>query len=175
MGSTRLPGKVMADLGGKPVLAWVVDAAKKAKRVDEVWVATDHSSPSVVDWCAKRCNVFLGDEYNVLSRFQAIDRMTKPDLIVRLTADCPFVDHMVIDKCIKIAGASTEQWPDGMDVQVFEPALLYGKDTHLEHVISPDYKFPQLPCPQGNRRHIRMTLDTADDLEHLRALAGIAA
>ena len=44
MGSTRLPGKVLADLAGKPVLAWVVRAARAALGVDDVWVATSTSA-----------------------------------------------------------------------------------------------------------------------------------
>lgn len=168
MGSTRLPGKVMMDLGGKPVLAWVVEAAQKAKLVNEVWVATDHKSPQVVDWCAKKCFCFLGDEDNVLSRFKAIARMTEADLIVRLTADCPMVTPEIIDACIEIKGASTEEWPDGLDVQVITPALLEVGDK--EHVVPLNHALPQLPNPNGNMRlHVRLTVDTQEDLDTLRA------
>ena len=53
MGSTRLPGKVLAGLAGKPVLAWVVRAARAALGTDDVWVATSTSAADdpVVDWC----------------------------------------------------------------------------------------------------------------------------
>ena len=69
----------------------------------------------------------------------------------------------IIDRCIEIKGASTEQWPDGMDVQVISPAILEVGD--LEHVVPLNHELPQLPNPAGNQRHIRMTLDTFDDGE----------
>lgn len=168
MGSTRLPGKVMADLGGRPILDWVITAAKNAKLVDQVWVATDFKSPEVVDYCSGRCECFMGSEDDVLSRFKAIAEMTEADLLVRLTADCPLLDPGLIDRCIEIRGASTEQWPDGMDVQCFAPVLLENGDT--EHVVPVDHPFPQVPNPFGNRRHIRMTVDTPEDLQRVREL-----
>lgn len=169
MGSTRLPGKSMADLKGKPLIEWVFDAARRAKLIDEIWVATDRKSPEIVDWCRGKCDCFMGDEHDVLSRFKTVARISNADLIVRLTADCPMLDPDLIDRCIEIKGASTEQWPDGMDIQCITPALLEVGDT--EHVVPLNHALPQVVNPIGNQRHVRLTVDTQEDLDRLREMS----
>jgi spore coat polysaccharide biosynthesis protein SpsF (cytidylyltransferase family) len=167
MGSTRLPGKVLMDLKGKPVLQWVVEAAQNARLVDEVIVVT----PDLViaDWCGRHgVQSLIGPEDDVLARFVMAAEKTKADVIVRLTADCPFLDPILIDLCIATRSCAVDEWPDGKDVQVFETAWLAFGDK--EHVVPVKNNLPQLSCPAGNMRHIRLTLDTADDLQRLRAL-----
>src|SRR5262252_1871945 len=72
MGSSRLPGKVLVDLAGKPVLAWVVNAARAALGIDDVWVATSTSlaDDAIVAWCNKnKVAVHRGSEADVLDRY----------------------------------------------------------------------------------------------------------
>src|SRR5512144_1514270 len=99
MGSTRLPGKVMMNLGGFPVLAWCVRAARAAPGVDEVWVATStQPADDVIEtWCYGlgrdawyRVNCWRGSETDVLSRFRGAAEQSEADIILRLTGDCPF-------------------------------------------------------------------------------------
>jgi spore coat polysaccharide biosynthesis protein SpsF (cytidylyltransferase family) len=167
MGSTRLPGKVLMDLGGKPVLEWVIDAAYEANLVDEVVVATPDIR--IMEFCADKCRVVGGPEDNVLERFTGAAVYTGSDVVVRLTADCPFVDPGVIDKCIANTACAVNEWPDGLDTQVLLTQWLPMGDR--EHIVPVNNCLAQLPCPMGNLRHVRVTLDTFSDLENLRKIA----
>src|SRR5450756_411411 len=104
-GSTRLPGKVLEDLGGHPVLEWVVRAAKAATQIDTVIVATSTlAGDDVVAELAESFGVPVvrGSEDDVLSRYVAALDAYPADAIVRLTADCPLLDPTLIDA---VAGA----------------------------------------------------------------------
>src|SRR5882724_7734671 len=105
MGSTRLPGKVLMDLGGQPVLAWVARAARKAAGVHEVWIATSMlpADDAIVEFCRKHAiNFFRGSETDVLSRFVGCARAAEADIILRLTGDCPFLDPDVIGAVVRL-------------------------------------------------------------------------
>lgn len=100
MGSTRLPGKVMMDVAGKPMLRHVVDRARRARRVDAVYVLTTQTSKDdvIADYCGRNKIPFLrGSEQDVLSRY--INLATKHDAewIVRITSDCPLIEPSFID------------------------------------------------------------------------------
>ncbi|MHB8274948.1 MAG: cytidylyltransferase domain-containing protein, partial [Dermatophilaceae bacterium] len=104
-GSTRLPAKVLADLGGRPVLEWVVRAARSARQIDEVIVATSTlAADDVVADLAESLGVVVvrGSEDDVLSRFVAALDAHPCDALVRLTADCPLLDPTLVDA---VAGA----------------------------------------------------------------------
>ena len=105
MGSTRAPGKVMRDLGGKPVLAWTIDALKAASGIDLVVLATS-SLPAddvIETWC-KHNNVlcFRGSESDVLDRFYRCAATYQADIILRLTCDCPWLDPNVISEVVRL-------------------------------------------------------------------------
>jgi len=168
MGSTRLPRKVLMDLGGKPVLKWVFDAAKAAKLVHHVVVATPDYE--IVEFCdANEIPWSMGPEDDVLERFIIAAEHTRATKIIRLTADCPFLDPEIIDQCILLNESAVDEWPDGMDVQVIDPRWLPMGDR--EHVVPVKNNLPQLACPVGNMRHVRVTLDTPEDLERCRTMA----
>src|SRR5579871_1284913 len=107
MGSTRLPGKVLMDLGGKTVLARVLHRLHRASRIHEVVVATTDCAgdDAVVTECARlQISCFRGSEHNVLDRYVRTAEKCGSDLIVRVTADCPLIDpevvNEVVDACI---------------------------------------------------------------------------
>lgn len=160
MGSTRLPGKVMMSILGKPMLWHIVNRAKKAKLIDQVVVATSMSQDDkkIVDFCKKNnIEVFEGPLNDVLKRYYLAAEKYKADIIVRITADCPVVDPEIIDKTIRFykrgkydlvgvaAGAGVirgkiKKFPDGLDCTVFSMESLKiadnkatGKDDR-EHV-----------------------------------------
>jgi spore coat polysaccharide biosynthesis protein SpsF (cytidylyltransferase family) len=172
LGSTRLPRKVLCELGGMPSLAWTVRAAKAARTVDDVWLAI----PSK-DWELAKLAVdmglglqcWCGPELDVLRRYRGAAHAAHAGIVVRLTGDCPFLDPWIIDRCVEGMYDSTAFWPDGMDVQVFRPHMLEHGDK--EHVVAASWHRDQLPCPEGNLRHVRCTLDTPQDLLDLRAIA----
>lgn len=150
------------DIGGGPAIEWVIRAAEYSS-VDEVIVAT----PDLDIW--SEYGGVLGPEDDVLSRFQLAAEKTNAERIVRLTGDCPFIDPGIINRCISNNCCAVDEWPDGMDVQVFNALWLPLGDR--EHVVPVNNNLAQLKCPQGNLRNLRVTLDTSDDLLWLRWMA----
>lgn len=103
MGSSRLPGKVMKDLMGKPMITYTLEALKKSRYIDEVILAT--SNKSIDDPLAEYVKtlgieVFRGDEDNVLERYKLASDKYKGDVIVRVTGDCPLINPIICDNVI---------------------------------------------------------------------------
>ena len=195
MGSTRFPGKVLADLGGRAALDWVVAAARAIPGVDRVAVATSRAAgdDALVDWCAVHdvaCH--RGPEDDVLARFIDAARAEGADIVLRLTGDCPFLDPAVCGQILYLmkqgkADYATNRdpasWPDGLDCEVMTMAALEtaGAEAALsserEHV-TPflrhnrfRFRVANLPCPLPGLARERWTLDTPADLEFLNTIA----
>lgn len=103
MSSTRLPGKVLHEIAGEPMLARVIERAKRAKLVDEVVLATttDPSDNPVAEFCAERgYNITRGSLNDVLDRYYQAAKEYKAEIVVRITADCPVLDPDVVDETI---------------------------------------------------------------------------
>lgn len=193
MGSTRLPGKVLKDLGGETVLARVVSRVRRCRLLTDVVVAT--SSECLDDAILKECQrsgtrVFRGSNEDLLDRFYCAARELGADVVVRITSDCPLIDPAVSDKTIK---AFLEQRPDyasntlertyprGLDTEVMSFAALDSAwqnactSYQREHVTPFFYEHPErfkLLSVKGERdcSQYRWTLDTPEDLEFLRAV-----
>ncbi len=192
MGSTRLPGKVLADLAGVPMLDRVVERVCRA-RVNAVWVACPVNRTD--DAIAARCRilgvpVFRGTEDDVLGRFVGAAEASRADVVVRLTADCPLLDNAIIDRVAAevIAYAGTDyasnvtarSYPRGLDVEAFTREALVRMDqlgqspAAREHVTIP----VRLEHPEAFRcrtvrnevddSDLRWTVDTPEDLEFIR-------
>jgi len=192
-GSTRLPGKVLEDLGGRSVLEWVVRAARSATQIDTVVVATSTApgDDAVIELAdSLGVAVVRGSEDDVLSRFVAALDAHPADAVVRLTADCPLLDPSLIDA---VAGAwaaapihdyvSTvlvRSLPRGMDVELVTAPALRAIDRmavghHRVHVTSGLYADPTAYrllglCVTPSAHDLRVTVDTREDLALLRAL-----
>ncbi len=103
MGSSRLPGKVLLDIAGEPMLARVVERARRAHSLHEVVVATtlEADDDPVAEFCASRGYPFYrGSLYDVLDRYYQAALMYGAEVIVRLTSDCPVIDPQVIDMTV---------------------------------------------------------------------------
>jgi len=103
MSSTRLPGKVLLDIAGKPMLQWVYERTSKAETIDRVAVATttDPSDDPLAEFCkAKGIPYFRGSLHDVLDRFYHAARQFEADAVVRITADCPLIDPGVVDQVV---------------------------------------------------------------------------
>ena len=136
MGSKRLPGKVMKKISGIPCIQWVIKRIKLSKKIDEVWLATTKKKEDdILEKIANKLNVnfYRGSSDNVLSRFYKIANLSSGDYFVRITADCPLVDHKIIDKainiCVKknldyVSNTLKRTFPDGLDVEVFTKSTL---------------------------------------------------
>jgi spore coat polysaccharide biosynthesis protein SpsF len=197
MASSRLPGKVLADLGGQPALAWMTRRAGRANFIHEVAVATttDPGDDPVAAWCdANGVPVYRGSMHDVLDRYLAAARQFNAEVVVRLTGDCPFIDPQMLDEDLttflehrppldfaanRLPGDRTV--PIGLDTEICTFAALEraGREAkephHREHVMPYFYENPQVFNILHIRRqqdtgHLRWTLDTPEDLDFLRAI-----
>jgi len=198
MTSTRLPGKVLADIDGRPALAGMLVRVRRAVHAGHVVVATTVNATD--DPVAKLCEelgvaVHRGDEMDVLGRYIEAAKAVDADPIVRLTADCPMIDPGVVDQAIQIylesgvdyvSNGIQRTYPDGLDVEVFSRHSLEvaGREaTHpfLREHVTPYIRgtFPQYESGEfrighckfeADFSHIRWTLDTDEDLERIRRL-----
>ena len=193
MGSTRLPGKVLEQLQGEPVLARVVQRARRARRVDSVIVATTTSVPdqAIVAECARLAvPCYRGSEEDVLDRYLQAARGHNAQHVVRITADCPLIDPELMDQVVAAffdaaadyASLDIESsYPRGLDVEVVSAAALEvaGREARLPyervHVMPFFYHHPERfrlvnVKAADDLSHYRWTLDTKEDLEFLRAV-----
>jgi spore coat polysaccharide biosynthesis protein SpsF len=196
MGSPRLPGKVLEDLGGLPVLTWVVRACREAALADTVVVATSTGADDdAVEAHALELGVPVvrGSEDDVLSRYlKAVDEHPC-DAVVRITADCPFTDPAIIDAVIGawqadpsydyVSTVLVRTLPHGLDVELVRADALRRVDAtatghHRVHVTSGVYTDPGTYdllglCFAPDATDLRITVDTPEDLEALRAIVGV--
>ncbi|MBW5448356.1 NTP transferase domain-containing protein [Cohnella sp. CFH 77786] len=200
MGSTRLPGKVLRELGGTPVIAWICERLSRCKLLDEIVVATG-DSPSD-DVLADKLNrlgihVFRGSEHDVLDRYYRAARAVRTDAVVRVTGDCPLIDPELVDETVRkfldgqpelryVSNIQPPTYPDGLDVEVFTLEALYQAwrqaewSSEREHVTPFMRNHPEL-FPQDHVRsdldysHHRWTLDEEKDWAFLSSLVRLAA
>jgi spore coat polysaccharide biosynthesis protein SpsF len=195
MGSTRLPGKVLKDLGGDTVLARVVRRVERSEEINRVVVATSDAScdDAIVEECTRLgVDCFRGSEDDVLDRYYRAAASLSPEVIVRITSDCPAIDGGIVDKTIRTfceehadyaSNALERTYPRGLDNEVLTLATLercWREAKHpyqRAHVTPYVYENPSLfrmVSVKGEAdysRH-RWTLDTPEDLDFLRALYG---
>ena len=111
MASSRLPGKVLLDIGGKPMLEWVVKRASRTETVDNVVVATttERSDDPVFEFCQERGYlVERGSSPDVLDRYYQTAKANSAEIICRITADCPLIDPDLIDNAVNILKNGSE-------------------------------------------------------------------
>lgn len=198
MNSSRFPGKVLADLGGVSVLALMVHRLRGSVGISKLVVAVSDSpaDDALILACDElSVDVFRGSELDVLSRFQELASLY-PDFetIVRLTADCPFIDPAIVDLVIKEYSDSgvryctnrlpppfTRTYPIGLDVEVFsrsglEEANKFGLARHEREHVTPYFYSGKgsgtirVINLESNLSRMRLTVDTKEDLEVCRLL-----
>lgn len=195
LGSSRLPGKVLLDIEGRPLIRHVVERCAASKHIEEIVVAT--TEEAVDDRLARYLGaelnvpVFRGSTDDVLSRFIGAARQSGADIIVRITADDPLKDAAVIDEGIEALLADpaldycsntlNPTFPEGLDIEVFRFSALERADrearlaSEREHVTPYIWKNPDLfqvrnfEYPE-NISDWRLTVDKPDDLELMRAI-----
>lgn len=193
VGSSRLPGKVLRPLGGHPVLAWVVRAARAAEGVDAVVVAT--SDDPADDRVAELADdlgavVVRGSEDDVLARFLLAIDQHPCEAVVRLTADCPLLDPALISQVVAVwrhdpgydyvATTLVRTLPRGLDVELATSRALADVSHRARpydrvHVTSGLYADPAryrllglVVSPPAD--DLRITLDTPEDAALLDGL-----
>lgn len=194
MGSTRLPGKVMRELGGRTVLAHVIERVKACKAIDQIVVATTTATADeVIVAEALRCGAdyFRGSEEDVLERYYLAAKQVAAKVVVRITSDCPLIDPALLGAMVNdfvadggvdyLSNTLERHYPRGLDAEVFsflalESAYWQAEKSHeREHVTPFIYHHPDLFKIKNyssgeNHSSQRWTLDTADDWALIEAI-----
>ncbi len=197
MGSSRLPGKVLKDIGGEPMLFRVVVRARHAQSIGRVVVATttDPGDDPVFDFCRKQgFPVFRGDPFDVLDRYYQAAIHFNAETVVRLTADCPLIDPAEIDRTVRAfqsakvdfaANRLPPPWkrttPIGMDTEVVTMAALTRAWREADAKYAREHVMPYLYEDPGRFKtllvdhdpdwgDLRLTVDTPEDLELARQI-----
>ena len=194
MGSTRLPKKVLKTIGNITLLEFQIKRVQESKNIDDIIVATTSNvnDDEIEEFCIKKgIKFYRGSENDVLSRYYECAKHNNIKTIVRLTADCPLIDPIIIDKVIDIfvkdkadyssntVSPETSSWPDGSDVEVFSFQALERahkesyKDEDREHVTfyfwkdrTNGFKITQLNNSEDWSKY-RFTVDYKEDYEVL--------
>ena len=195
MGSSRLPGKTLMDVAGRPLLGHLVDRARRIPGLDAVVIATTDrpADRAILNFAAAEgVPVYAGSEDDVLDRFHQAAERFGVAVVVRVTPDCPLLDPDVaglvlrhfLDAGGRLDYASNTQpptFPDGQDTEVFSAAALARawREARLpserEHVTPYIWKHPDR-FRLANVRHaedlsaLRWTVDEAADLEFVRTV-----
>lgn len=195
MTSTRLPGKVLKTVLGKPLLAYFIERLQRVSLANQIVIATtiNATDEPIVDLCRNLSVAFTrGSEQDVLSRYYDAAVVTGADIIVRVTSDCPLIDPALVDEAIRyfntnsdrfdyVSNSLAETYPRGMDVEVFSAHLL--REAQFEANLTPErehvtpffythperYRIGEIHAPQ-NLSHHRWTVDTPEDLELIKRL-----
>ncbi len=190
MGSTRLPGKVLMTLAGKPVLWHIITRLQQAYHLDNICVATtiENEDNCIEEACRLwEIPVYRGSLDDVLLRYYECAKRIgmqegKKDYIVRITADCPFVDPSIVDNLIEkavnghydyVSNIDPPTFPDGLDVEVFrfdvlettvKEARLNSEREHVTPFIRDNkFFFKYNHASNLDLSNIRLTLDTSED------------
>lgn len=190
MGSTRLPGKVLMDIGGKTVLNHVVERISQCKNIDDIIIATTTLSKDdlIVKEAEKiGCKYYRGSEDNVLNRYYEAATYNRSDVIIRITSDCPLIDSKLVDEMLyfymennfdMVTNASPDNnnnrtYPRGLDTEIFSYNMLKKAKENATKTYQREHVTPYLyenitnifyyKNPIDYSKY-RFTLDTPEDL-----------
>ncbi len=198
LGSTRLPGKVLLPLGGRPLLERMLARVRQATTADEIVVATtrsasDASIASLAAACGVRC--IAGHPDDLVDRHLAAARATGADVVVKIPSDCPLIDPAIIDQTIGFYRANHPRfdfvsnlyppsWPDGNDVEVMsrdalettgrEAKLQFQREHTTPFIWDQPKRFALGNVVWANGRDLsashRLTLDYQEDYQLIQAV-----
>ncbi len=188
MGSTRLPGKVLRLVAGRPLLEWCLLRLSSSQQCRRVIVATSTSpqDDAIAAFCDHRqVPCFRGSEEDVLQRYYDAARCYHVDPVIRVTADCPLIDADILDDMLRayftrqvdyLSNTLRRTFPRGYDLEIFSFAALQSAQQQAqqpyerEHVTPFLYQHPQQFKLAGyenafDASPVRVTVDTAEDLQ----------
>jgi spore coat polysaccharide biosynthesis protein SpsF len=195
MGSTRLPGKILKKIMGKPLLEYQIERLKRVKNIDDVVIATTENiiDNPVVELCKKlHCSIFRGSEDDVLLRYYLAAVRFKADCIVRVNADCPLIDPEVVSDIVDyylsnyrnidyVSNILEKGFPIGLHTEVFSMSSLRlaNKNSNSlierEHVTPYIYRNPDLfkigsVVLDDNLSYYRWTVDYPEDFDLVKKI-----
>lgn len=197
MNSTRLPGKILKKVLGKPLLVYQLERLRQVKLVDEIVIATttNETDLPIVKLCSDLAiPCFRGPEDDVLARYYGAAQQFPGEIIIRLTSDCPVIDPVVVDNVIQyyldhrkevdyVSNVLKRTYPRGMDTEVFsfkvlqEAYLQATERSDREHVtpfiyLQPNrFRLDNVAYPKDQSQY-RWTVDTPEDLELINKIIG---
>jgi len=192
MGSSRLPGKVLADLCGRPLLSFLIERLNKCELVDEIIVATTSLSEDdvLVDLGrALGVKVIRGSQHDVLSRYEKASLTTAATTLVRITGDCPLVDPDLLSDALRLfreldvdylSNCHPPFYPDGLDIEVFTKDALSLANANCDSPSHREHVTPWMRESGALRVHniqnntdlssLRWTVDEPEDLRLVREI-----
>lgn len=195
MASTRLPGKVLKEVLGKPLLQYQIERLWRVRGISDVVIATTvNESDDIIENVCKSlsCAVFRGSERDVLGRYYFAAKAYNADVVIRVTSDSPLIDSFVIERVVQSYLHSTAEYdyvsntvkrtyPRGMDTEVFPVRVLEEVfqearlDYEREHVTPFLYTHPERYRIRNLMYHTdvsqhRWTVDTPEDFELIRRI-----
>lgn len=199
MGSSRLPGKVLREVAGKPLLGHLLDRLALARRLDEVVVATSvrPENDPVEAYCRSRgAPCFRGDEDDVLARMLGALKSRAATVGVEVYGDCPLIDPAIVDAMVGdyvaagggldfIGNDLSTTWPPGMEVEVFSMAALEDSARRCQDPAIREhgtlfvrqnpalYRLRNIEAPAPCRRpELELEVDTAEDMVVVERILG---
>lgn len=195
-GSTRLPGKVLKEVAGRPVLAWMLDRLKAVNNVDTLAVITSTlpQDDAIEELCRREGVLcFRGSETDLLDRHYQAGLHYQADAVIKVPSDCPLIDPKVVEKVVSVyrcnefdyvSNLHPASWPDGMDVEVVSMEALEqawkeaDKPFQREHCTPFIWDQPQrfalcnvwYETGEDLSKTVRLTLDYPEDLKLIEAL-----
>jgi glutamate-1-semialdehyde 2,1-aminomutase len=187
MGSSRLPGKVMAKVAGHRVIDLLLARLAKARTLSQIVVATTDQpvdDPFVAHLQAAGVSVMRGSEADVLGRFGKAAAESGADVVVRITGDCPLIMPALVDEVVQdylaggvdyVSNTNPPCFPDGLDTEVFSAQALFAAVEQATEAFDREHVTPYLRRHSGFRRRnigaqkdlsaLRLTVDEPADLE----------
>ena len=200
MNSTRLPGKVLRKISDKPMLWYILNSLQYSKTLDHIIVATTKKKidDQIVELCKKmKVSVFRGNEKNVLNRFCEAGKKYHATHVVRISADCPFIDPVIVDKIVRksltsnvdyVSNTLPKTYPMGYEVEVIKlPALLKAEKmtndfSDREHVTLFIMRNPKIfshynvEAPNLFKKpKIRVCVDTEEDFSVIQKIVNLTS
>ncbi len=191
--SSRLPGKVLKPIFGKPMIIHELERLRRSRRIDKIVLATsqDESDNELANIVVDNgFEAYRGSLDDVLGRYYQCAKTYQPEHVVRITGDCPVIDWRVVDAVIEKHLAegndytsTSEEYPDGLDTEIVRFSALEQawKDARMsserEHVTlyirnhADQFRCGQMACRQ-NLNRMRWTVDEPQDFEFIRKVYG---
>jgi len=195
MGSTRLPGKVLKKIMGRPLLEYQIERLRKINHIDDIVIATttDQNDQSIVNLCMElNCSYFRGSENDVLLRYYDAADAFNAECVVRINSDCPLIDCNVVERVVNhyhsnviqydyVSNIIEPSYPIGLHTEVFSQAALELANNNAvdpverEHVTPYIYRNPEIfkidsVALDADLSHYRWTVDYPEDfylIEHI--------
>ncbi len=173
MGSTRLPKKVMMKINGTPMIELLLKRLFHSKELDQIVLATStdkNNTPLVKHVQHLGFDCLCGSENDVLKRYADVIKKYNAEIVVRITGDCPLIDPLLVDECIKVfkeskidylCNVNPPTFPDGLDIQVTSAAALLDADLNSKDVFDREHVMPFIV---NSKKYKSMSFKYKEDL-----------